>query len=61
MPSAALIEAFETARERHAAAVDAFIPLLVEMAFSFISEVLPGAEVLDVNGAPSCSAAPPVR
>lgn len=50
MPSAELIEAFERARERHAAAVGAFVPLLVTMAFSLIAEALPGAETLDAHG-----------
>jgi len=50
MPSAALIEAFETARQRHVAAITALVPLLVEMSFSYVAEVLPGAEVLDVFG-----------
>lgn len=50
MPTAALIDAFEQARERHAAAVAALVPLLVEMSFALISENLPGADVLDVFG-----------
>ena len=50
MPTAALFDAFERARERHADAVAALVPLLVEMSFSLISEALPGAEVLELHG-----------
>ena len=50
MPSASLIEAFDAARARHAAAVAEFAPLLIEVAFAFVTEVLPNAEVLMVRG-----------
>jgi hypothetical protein len=50
MPGAPLIEAFDAARARHAAAVAEFVPLLIELAFAFVTEVLPGADMLTVRG-----------
>jgi hypothetical protein len=50
MPSQSLIEAFNEASERHAAAVAELVPLLIEMALSTVAEVLPGAEVLETEG-----------
>jgi hypothetical protein len=43
VPSASLIEAFDAARARHAAAV-------AEVTRAFVSEALPGAKVLVVRG-----------
>lgn len=50
MPSKSLIEAFDGASDRHAAAVAELVPLLVEMALTTVAEVLPGAEVLETEG-----------
>jgi hypothetical protein len=50
MPSPELIAAFDAANERHTAAVDDFVPLLIEMALASIAEVLPGASVLETEG-----------
>lgn len=50
MSSPSLIEAFEAAQERHTAAVADLVPLLIEMAFSTVSEVLPNATVLETEG-----------
>lgn len=44
MPSPELIAAFDAANERRTAAVDDFVPLLVEMALASIAEVLPDAK-----------------
>jgi hypothetical protein len=48
--TSSLIEAFGAARARHAAAVAEFVPLLIEVAFACVAEVLPGADVLTVRG-----------
>lgn len=50
MPSPELIAAFDAANERHNAAVDDFVPLLIEMALASIAEVLPGASALVTEG-----------
>jgi hypothetical protein len=50
MPSPSLIEAFDPAGERHAAAVADLVPLLIEMALATVADVLPGAEVLETAG-----------
>lgn len=50
MPSPSLIEVFEAACERHAAAVADLAPLLVEMALVTVEEVVPGAEILETKG-----------
>lgn len=50
MPSPSLIEAFGAAQERHTAAVADLLPLLIEMALTTVSEVLPGATVLETEG-----------
>lgn len=50
MPNQSLIEAFDGARERHAAAVADLIPLLIEMALTTVADVLPSAEVLETEG-----------
>ncbi|MCB0977380.1 MAG: hypothetical protein KDB35_14275 [Acidimicrobiales bacterium] len=50
MPSISLTEAFDAARERHAAAVAELIPLLIDMALTSLAEALPGAEVLETDG-----------
>lgn len=50
MPSPSLIEAFDAAGERHAAAVADLVPLLTELAVAAVADVLPGAEVLETEG-----------
>jgi hypothetical protein len=50
MPNASLIEAFNAAQHRHADAVVDLVPLLVEMALSSVTEVLPGATLLETEG-----------
>jgi hypothetical protein len=50
MPNQSLIEAFDGARERHAAAVADLIPLLIEMALTTVADVLPSAKVLETEG-----------
>jgi hypothetical protein len=50
MPSPSLTEAFDAARERHAAAVAALVPLLIEMALATVADLLPAAEVLETEG-----------
>jgi len=50
VPTASLIESFDGARARHAAAVAELVPLLVEVAFALVTEVLPNADVLVVRG-----------
>jgi hypothetical protein len=50
MPNQSLIEAFNQANERHAAAVAELVPLLIEMALTTVAEVLPGAEVIETEG-----------
>ncbi len=50
MPSPSLIEAFDAARERHAAAVAALVPLLIEIALATVAASLPGAEVIETEG-----------
>lgn len=50
MPSPELIAAFDAANERRTAAVDDFVPPLVEMALASIAEVLPGASALATEG-----------
>jgi hypothetical protein len=50
MPNPSLTEAFSTAQQRHADAVAGLVPLLIEMALTTVSEVLPGATVLETEG-----------
>jgi hypothetical protein len=50
MPNQSLIEAFDTARGRHAAAVAELVPLVIQMALTTVAEVLPGAEILETEG-----------
>lgn len=50
MATAFLIEAFDAARAHHTAAVDALVPLLIEVAFACVTAVLPGANMLMVHG-----------
>lgn len=50
MPSPELTAAYEAARERHAAAVDDLVPVVIDMALATIAETLPGAEILDTHG-----------
>jgi hypothetical protein len=50
VPSASLIEAFDAACARHSAAVAELVPLLIEMTFEFVTEMLPRADVLVVQG-----------
>jgi hypothetical protein len=50
MPSTSLLEAFNGASERHAAAVAELVPLLIEIALTTVAEVLPGAALLETEG-----------
>ena len=50
MPSPSMIEAFDAAQERYAAAVAHLVPLLLEMAMQSVAEVLPGADGLETHG-----------
>jgi hypothetical protein len=50
VPDQALLDALRAADARHTAAVDEFVPLLIEVALATVADVLPGAEVLETNG-----------
>jgi len=50
MPAAELIAAFETARGRLDEAVEALVPLTIELAVAAVAEVLPGADALETEG-----------
>lgn len=50
MADAALAAEYEGARQEHASAVRALVPLLVRMAVASVAEVLPGAHELEVLG-----------
>lgn len=50
VPSQSLIEAFDTAQQRHTDAVADLVPLLLEMALASVAEALPGATVGETEG-----------
>jgi len=50
MPSPSIVAAFDAAQQRHAEAVAALVPLLIEMALTSVAEALPGAMVLETEG-----------
>jgi hypothetical protein len=50
MPDTVLTGEYRRARNEHARAVDALVPLLVQMAMESIAEVLPAAHELEVLG-----------
>ncbi len=50
MSSPSLIEALDAAQQRHSEAVAELVPLLIEMALATVTEVLPGATVLETEG-----------
>ncbi len=50
MPSPSIVAAFDAAQQRHAQAVAALVPLLIEMALATVAEALPGATVLETEG-----------
>lgn len=50
MPRPTIVAAFDDAQQRHAEAVAALVPLLIEVALTKIAEAIPGATVLETEG-----------
>lgn len=50
MPRPSLTESFDAAVERHSLAVEALVPLLLEMTGATVADALPGAAVLETDG-----------
>ena len=50
MPSPTIVAAFDEAQQRHAEAVAALVPLLIETALTTVAEALPGAVLLETEG-----------
>jgi len=50
VPSQSLLEALDAAQHRHSEAVAELVPLLIEVALATVTDVLPGATLLETEG-----------